>query len=601
MTADIHTGGLRDSLSYLVFGDGEAETFEPFCEASLIQPYPHGSLHDARALLGSAGRIQLVANQARHSTWIVDQAVRVKGWSEEVVRANAVIWSKRLTVANITWALALVSAIGTSIYTFACSAAVQHVLHGQATQAAGATLGVSAAVLLGAVIVGSIALCYLASARSRAAKVKLEATQKTAAEEVAHFRDLALTRDFYGAIAHRGTPGQITRDGFITPQETEWLWVERIQKESASFDNPTMATGAELTLAFTRKNPFDVMDKALEGASLLAVLSSAKATYQPLAAELRQIQQLYDMRARDIRQLAEKNRQLIRERRRAAFNVVDSIYWNKVHAARSERDRALRPHQISTVGLSLAEAKEAERRYNSNPTVIRIKADYHEQVRSYAHYRDLAHTAIYSWFNPQIQKEYEKETTDLKASYETNLRHLSGYYPTVRSLYSWTSRVVSAYSPVAPFSYVDVVGATPTLPRVIAPVLPDMQTAVQPEEPSSSEMSAWASAGSGLGLGFFLTCAAAGAGFYAAYQANRGSYESVIAANRDDEEVPPPRYQEPQAPPPYTPAFYQPPVAPSAPFYDWPLPADPPSYAEATGGYPEPSAPPEDLVLGSRV
>jgi len=602
MTGEIGRGGFVDSLSYLFLGEGSAETFEPFYEASLVEHYPHSSLKEARDQLGSTSRIQLVAESARHSTWIVDQVIRVKGWSEEVIRANSAIWSKRLAAANITWITSAVTTIGSTVYAFAGTPIGTFVFKSfgdrmaqGVAKAAFATLGWPHIALV-ALIVGSAALWCLASRRYSEAESRLGETQQTAAEDVAEFRDIALLGDFYRAIEHRATPGKVTSTGFIAPQETQWLWMEHVREMSAKFDCPTMQTGAELTHAFTRRNPFDVMERALEGSALATALSDAKSTYQPLAAQLRQIQQLYDMRAHDIRHLAKKNRELIRERRRAAFNVVDGIYWNRVDAARLERDRALRPLQVPTSGLSLEAVREAERAYNNDSRVIAIKARYAEKVRSYDNYRNLAHAAIRGWFNPQIQKEYDKESADLKANHEANLGHLGGYYPTVRALYAWTARVIEAHSQETSPYYSEAIGRAPVVPQVIPPLLPPMQTATQPEEPPSSEMRSWANAGGGLGLDFFLTCAAAGVGFYAAYKASSSAFEQAIADHQNDEA--PPAYEEPTPPPPYTPSFYVPPVEPSAPFWEAPPPPfAPPSYEEATRR-PEPSAPPAHLVFG---
>lgn len=580
MAGEINRGGLSDSLSYLFIGDGTTETFEPFCEASLLEPYPHSSLKEAREMLRTAGRVQLVAQRARHSTWIIDQVIRVTGWSNEIVSANSAIWSKRLAVANIAYVTSSITAIGASLYALVgtdigvvVTRSFGDAMAQQTASAAFATLGWSHVALV-ALIVGSAALWYLSSRRYSLAEMKLSETEKTAAQNVAEFRDRALLVDFYSAIARRATPGRVTSDCFVAPQETQWLWVERICQESSKFENPTMATGAELTLEFTRINPFDVMDRALEGSPIATALLGAKASYQPLAAQLRQVQKLYDMRAGDIRHLAKKNRELIRERRRAAFNVVDGIYWSRVDAARNERDRALRPYQCTISNLSLDEAREAERRYNSDSRVIAIKSSYQNKVRDYGSYRDLSHAAIRGWFNPQIKKEYEKEEADLRANHETNLSHIGRYYPSVRALYGWTVRSLEVPQSA---------GLAPALTEVVAPSLPTLQTQTQPAEPSSSEMRAWADAGSGLGLDLFLTCAAAGVGFYAAYKASSSNYEQVIADHRDEESASS-RYDEPPPPHPFTPEFYAP--EPSAP----PLERLP-TYEEAMS-HPEPSAPP---------
>lgn len=620
MASEIGCGGLSDSLKYFISGNGSAETFEPFCETSLVEPYPHNSLQEARELLDIAGRVQLVDSSARCSTWIVDQAIRVKGWSEEVIRANSAIWSKRLMTANIFLVTSAVTTITASVYalfgtemgTFLFKI-IGDPMARRVAWAAFGTLGWNHIALL-ALIVGAAALWSLSSRRRELAQSQLGETGQTAADSVAAFRDRALRSDFYQAIAHRGAPGRVTANGFIAPKEAQWLWVERIRQESAAFENPVEITGAELTFAFTRRNPFDVMERALEGSPIASLLSSAQASYQPLASQLRQVQQGYDMRAQSIRDLAEKNRELIRERRRAAFAVVDSIYWNRVDAARIERDRSLQPYLPTSFSLSLEEAREAERRYNSDPCVIAIKTSYLLKTSRYDRNRALAHAAIRGWFNPQIQSEYEREEADLKANYQTNLQHLGGYFPAVRALYSWTARALEN-----PLEDAEAIGMAPALSQlssISAPVLPDMLTATPPAEPPSSEMRSWADAGSGLGLDFFLTCAAAGVGFYAAYKANSATYEQVIADHQNDASAAPPQYEEPVRPPPYAPGFYAPPSYEEATFSAAPSPPPaylhqdpvrpppyapgfyaPPSYEEATGSL-EPSAPPAELYSG---
>lgn len=618
MASEVNRGGVVDGLSYLVFGNGHSETTDPFCEATLISPYPYTSLAATRTRIASEGRIVQVAaklDNVRHALWHIDGVVSVKGLNEETVNANRSIWSTRRTVALTAYWTSVLSTLSSAAYGLFMSEAGLSVANGlfsgdavaarilpTALSTAWAGFGTPIGMIGLTAFIGGAIVWYIASKRWNEANRHVGLHQKAMCHTIAEKRASIVQGDLYKGVNHRGAWGSTSQNGIIAPQETEWLWMEAVKQERTAFENPLMRTGGELVLNFALLNPLDVMDRALLRAdetnhALLAYVEGAKETYAPLIAEVRSVKQTYDVREKNIKRQAEHNRRLIQDRKQAALNVVDSVYWTQVDEARRERDRRLSPFMPHVTGLSLADAKAKQRTYESNPAVMHIKNSYQSRVASYNSYRALAHAGIKGWFDPQLRREREKEKADLKINHRAELSHLSLFYPAVRALYRWVSEAVETFERVqksrqgAPPSYAEAMAGRERPPRYVAvtpPMMPQMLTEVAPEAPDADTMRSWADAGSGLGLGLFLTCAKLGTDFYAAYQRDRGRYERIIEEHAPAAPAPvedaPPSYEEAAY---YDlPPAYAPPVVPSAPMEELPPPYTPPI----------PSAPPENFA-----
>jgi hypothetical protein len=580
-------GSIGDAFLYLLNSEGSAEPQAPFCEAQVLEKYPSSSLSQTRAAL-VADRIQKIFEQGVQAEWIIDGVVYVKGLSDASLQANREIWAMReLTSGIVYWSSAVLStatavygvfgtALSTALYHLGGDAAAGHVAS-VAFSTFGAQLASPLGMAVAAMFVAAATVWYIASNRCASSAEGAAQNQRSASLEVAEKRSTLLQPGHLEeAIKERGR--------MIAPIECEWLWMEAVRSSHAAFTNPIHSTGAQLTAEFARKNPFDHMEAALlEKGGVRAHLRHIAMPYAALSGQIRLAQEKYDQRADTIRKQAQHNREQIIARKRAAQRVVDSVYCSKVSALRAARDEKLRPFQYSVSSRDLDRVREQHRNYENNPAVIRLKDECRQKIAEYDRNRDLAYSAISAWFNPQVAREHSRERSDLAANHGAYLKHIAHYYPSVRSLLTKAVDSIDAYMAGRPISY-EVQIELPIFDVLpMAPLLTD----TPPEEPSSDTLSSWATAGAGLGLGFFLT-AAAGAGFYAAYQASRSNIDSAINEYEGElpsaPDIPPPSYEEATGeahmnymdlPPSYDEATYTPAI-PSAPPADPVVPSAPP-------------------------
>jgi hypothetical protein len=496
--SEISQATFYDAATFFWNGKGSEETYEPFCEVRLIEPYPHKSVEALKLQLKSPDRIQAMKQNASITAWIVDKVLEVTGLNSDIIASNQAIWSKRRWV-SIGGAVAGGLVFGLGVLIGLKASAVKGVLFAVAG---------SQIVLGAAIITGGIGLAILAGGIRRAlhAHSELGKSRLSSCAEIATKRQELLKGSLYWAIQAKGAPGMtLSKDHVIAPQECEWLWIQNVRAYTHAHSPRFIDQEGKqnLMLEFARYCPFAYTTRALMTASeadakqvLIEYLEPVLPAAKSLATQLASITDVYDRYEDTILKNAQKNIQLVEKSRAASLAFIESIFSRQCTSARTLRDAALTSLRPDTSEYTEEQKRAFEARFERQADVKEIRATYASSISNYKNYRTLARIAANAWFDRQVNQEVAKKERDLSANKRDRLAYLELFTPSTQAILDWTVKAIDYFekdkenNSLYPNHLIDLDSA-PEMPFIAPPQAPTLSTAEAPSQPSESDISSW--------------------------------------------------------------------------------------------------------------